>query len=53
MDSQAHTGDTVLVYSRKMTGGTKIRAWWLWGERGKTTENKLHFPIVMDMTIKK
>ncbi len=34
MIRQAHTGNTVLVKSREMTGWSQTLTWWL-GEKGK------------------
>jgi hypothetical protein len=39
MDKQAHTGDTVLVMNREMTGRTQTLLWWLEREGVKATEN--------------
>jgi hypothetical protein len=39
MIRKARTGDTVLVKSREMTGGTQTLPWWLGGEGIKRTES--------------
>jgi hypothetical protein len=47
MDRQAHTGDTILVKSREMTGRAQALPRWLGGEneKVKTTEIKTHWPV--------
>jgi hypothetical protein len=42
MDSQARTGDTVLVKSIEMTCRSQKLPWCLAGEVVKATENKIH-----------
>jgi hypothetical protein len=46
MIRQAHTGNTVLVKSREMTGWSQTLTWWLGVEGIKMTENKIHWPAV-------
>ncbi len=41
MDSQARTGDTLLVKNREITGRTQTQPQWLRGEEVKTTENEI------------
>ncbi len=48
MDRQAHTGDTVIVKSREMTGRSRILPWWLGREGVKTTQIKIRWPCWSD-----